>query len=148
MAKKTSGGNAMAPVLPLDHSAATQYGMIYDYQTLALQNLKMLVLTIPGERVGDCTFGVGLPKYLFENNTLSTRADISSKIREQVSKYLEYITIVDIVYHSSIEDPTISEAYLGIKIKFNINIIQSMATLSLEMNGSEVIASDYLVSYS
>ena len=40
-----------------------------DMESVAAQNLKMIVLTSPGERVMDSSFGVGIRSYLFEQAT-------------------------------------------------------------------------------
>lgn len=64
----------------------------------ARQNLKMVVLTVPGERQHDINFGVGLKRYTFEQDTEQLRAAIRQKIIEQVGKYLRYITINDIIF--------------------------------------------------
>lgn len=55
------------------------------------QNVKMLLLTAPGERVMLPNYGVGLRDFLFEN---TPEYKISEKIREQVATYLNTITIV------------------------------------------------------
>ena len=72
------------------------YNLNTTFEQLAKQNLKMLILTIPGERIMDPSYGVGLRRYLFEQNDSNTYSDISSKIIEQVQKYLSYIRIDDI----------------------------------------------------
>lgn len=138
----------LAPKLPLTLGSDTQYEMINNYTKLALQNLKMLVLTIPGERVMDTNFGVGLASFLFELNSMSTRDSISAKIQEQVSEYLPYIEILNIMYHSSLEDPTVSEHFLSIKIEFNIIPVGINTSLILSLDGDEVIGSSEIVTYS
>lgn len=138
----------LAPKLPLTLGSDTQYEMINNYTKLALQNLKMLVLTIPGERVMDTNFGVGLASFLFELNSMSTRDSISAKIQEQVSEYLPYIEILNIMYHSSLEDPTVSEHFLSIKIEFNIIPVGINTSLILSLDGDEVIDSSEIVTYS
>ena len=76
--------DGLTPKLPLGYDSAGGYINIDNYKDLVRQNFKMLVLTIPGERVMMPEFGVGLKKYLFEANTQKTRSNISSKIYEQV----------------------------------------------------------------
>ena len=56
------------------------YGLITDYAELVKQNFKMLILTIPGERIMNPDFGIGLKKYLFEMDTHSTYAEINDRI--------------------------------------------------------------------
>ena len=48
--------------LPLSLDTADGFVMLKDIRNLAKQNLKMLILTLPGERVMKPKFGVGLSK--------------------------------------------------------------------------------------
>lgn len=124
--------------LPLAESSVTQYQTVNNYVEMARQNLKMLVLTIPGERIMDVNFGVGLPTYLFELNNLGVRQSINSKLQEQVGIYLPYVKIVNVEYNSSIEDPTISEHFLSIKISFSIPPIGINTSLELSVSGETI----------
>ena len=63
----------------------------------------MLLLTNPGERVMEPNFGVGLKRFLFENYGSGLEAQIDSKIREQVSRYLPAVSILNISF--GITDP-------------------------------------------
>lgn len=57
------------------------------------QNLKMLLLTRPGEYVMDANYGVGLPDYLFELEGLVDTSGLEAKIRSQAATYMPYMTI-------------------------------------------------------
>ena len=57
------------------------------------QNVKMLLLTAPGERVMLPTYGVGIRNYLFENNP---EFEIVERIRNQMAKYLQDVSIVSL----------------------------------------------------
>ena len=138
----------LAPKLPLALDSSTQYEMIKDYPKLAAQNLKMLILTIPGERIMDVDFGVGIPKYLFENNDNVVRAKIKARLYEQVNTYLPYIDILEVNFYSSLEDPTVSEHYLGMRVIYNIIPVAIVSSLSISMNGSDITTSSEIVSYS
>jgi|18_taG_2_1085343.scaffolds.fasta_scaffold13233_2 hypothetical protein len=102
--------------LPLQLDSADGFTMIKSIGSLARQNLKMLILTIPGERVMEPNFGVGLPMYLFENYGQNTMSQIDSKIREQVGIYMPAIEINNIDF--GIIDP--DSNYLGIAIEYSI----------------------------
>ena len=68
------------------------------YKTIgevARQNIKMVVLTSPGERIMDPEFGVGARNYLFESE-LVTHTSLRSKIMEQVKKYVPFVKIIGI----------------------------------------------------
>lgn len=80
--------------LPLEYNEQDKYwGQNKTLKSVIKQNLKMLILTCPGERVMQPDFGVGLRNYLFE---IEPEDRISGKINEQVSKYLPFITIKNI----------------------------------------------------
>ena len=60
------------------------------------QNFRTLLLTRPGEKLGDPQFGIGIQDFLFEMNTIETQSQVNSKIRSQVNIYMSYITITNI----------------------------------------------------
>jgi hypothetical protein len=76
----------------------------------------MLVMTNPGERVMEPTFGVGLQGYLFENFTSSTYAEINEKIKQQAKLYIPVIKILRV----SFNDADIDRNTLGISIVYAI----------------------------
>ena len=53
--------------LPLTLDSTDGFGMIKTIRDMIKQNLKMLVLTNPGERVMEPDFGVGISQFLFGN---------------------------------------------------------------------------------
>ena len=102
--------------LPLQLDSADGFAMIKNINSLVKQNLKKLILTIPGERVMEPNFGVGLTTYLFEHYSEDTMSQISSKITEQVGIYLPAVQINNIDF--GITDP--DSNYLGIAIEYSI----------------------------
>jgi len=50
-------------------------------------NLRNILLTIPDESCGDPDFGVGLPRYLFELETIDW-SSLKGKIDQQITKYI------------------------------------------------------------
>ena len=102
--------------LPITRNDVDGFTMIKDLKSLLNQNLKMIVLTNPGERVMDPNFGVGINAYLFENFNNSIYTDIRNIILEQVSVYLPVITIDSITFDGNNEDQNL----LGISISYSI----------------------------
>jgi phage baseplate assembly protein W len=92
---------AIGPKLPLTLDPKNGFLMIDNYVDETKQNLKILVLTAPGERVFDLNFGVGLRNYLFENKTSELDQNIRTRIYNQVEQYLPYVNINDIVVGES-----------------------------------------------
>ena len=60
------------------------------------QDLKMLLLTSPGEKMMDVEYGVGLKRFIFEQNIEETYAKIKNKINEQITKYMNFVSVLDI----------------------------------------------------
>jgi phage baseplate assembly protein W len=92
------------------------YGLLKNISEVAKQNLKMIVLTNPGERVMDADFGVGLKRYLFELSNTQIKQVIRQKIIDQVSKYLPYVRVDNVNVASSRSNPNT----LGVRIEYSI----------------------------
>ena len=114
----------LSPKLPLRRDDQDGYLLNKDFRDLVRQNFKMLMLTNPGERIMDPNFGVGLRRYLFEQNNSQTYSQIESKVREQVSRYLSYLKIKNISFTRPSGLDNLSENLLSIKIKYFIEPLQ------------------------
>ena len=90
--------------LPITKNDVHGYTMIDDFHSLIKQNLKMLILTNPGERVMNPDFGVGIQTFLFENYNESTFVEIESRIRQQVHDYLPVVRINGLSFDDSSPD--------------------------------------------
>ena len=89
--------------LPLQQSSTDgAYALNKTLQEMAVQDLKNLILTIPGERIQIPDYGVGQIQYLFEPiiDEEQLQSEIVSRMNEQVANYLPYIRInhVDFVF--------------------------------------------------
>jgi phage baseplate assembly protein W len=95
------------------------------------QNLKNLVLTNPGERIMDPSFGVGLRTFLFEQINDETYTKIATKIRQQLVAYLPFINVNGIYFDdaSTNSDLGYNEIHLG--ISYNIAPLDINDTLSI-----------------
>jgi phage baseplate assembly protein W len=119
----------LAVALPL-HISETDgaYATHKDLISMAEQNLKMLVLTGPGERVMIPEFGVGLRRYLFEPNTPGTAEIIRTNIINQVAQYLPYIQIVNLEVFSP-SDPSDPEALDNTRLNVSLTYIIPSANI-------------------
>jgi phage baseplate assembly protein W len=86
--------------LPLTLDGTDGFRMIKEIRELVKQNLKMLILTSPGERIMEPDFGVGMKQFLFENFSEDVYAKIDSKIREQVRIYIPAVSILEVNFYS------------------------------------------------
>tara|TARA_A100001515_G_scaffold4123_2_gene4133 strand:- start:1883 stop:2281 length:399 start_codon:yes stop_codon:yes gene_type:complete len=122
-----------SPKLPLMVSDNDGISLNQTYREVANQNLKMLLLTAPGERVMDPTFGIGLQRYFFENATQVTYSKIEADIRKQVQKYLPYINILQLIIddnYDNVRDPNA----IAITIEYEIATLNLLDSISLEFN--------------
>lgn len=111
----------LSPKLPLVLDADDgAYALNKTYKDLVKQNFKNLVLTAPGERMMDPLFGVGIRNFLFENNNSLTYSKVSSKIYQQVAKYMPFLEVENINYRGPSEENTIEQNKVFIAIKYRI----------------------------
>ena len=110
----------IAPKLPLDLDQTDGYRLTKTIKETVQQNLKMIVLTSPGERIMDPSFGVGLRNYLFKNAEEGLYGQISSKIRTQVQKYLSFIRIDEINFVRPNRSTGGEGYFLSIHLKYTI----------------------------
>jgi len=85
--------SGLSPNLPLQEDTSDGYTLNKTYAEMVSQNLKMLVLTAPGERIMDPEYGVGIRNYLFEPNHELTYQEIETRIISQVNKYMPFIEV-------------------------------------------------------
>jgi len=86
--------------LPLNYSSGDGFVMLKSIQKTIKQNLKMIILTSPGERVMDPEFGVGIREFLFLNYTENVEQKIRSKIKKQIALYLPVVTITNMRFQA------------------------------------------------
>ena len=88
----------IAPMLVAGEGLVLEGGSIKgfteaDINDLVKQNIKMILLTCPGERMMITNFGLGLRNYLFQMPTQSLVNEIKSKAVQQLSQYSPPISI-------------------------------------------------------
>ena len=94
---------------------------------------KNLLLTIPGERVMDAEFGVGLKQYLFELDNESLRGRIRGRIGQQVQRYLPYIRLIDISFDSQGTNAEIDRNFLSVVVEYEIVPLSDVDNLELTL---------------
>ncbi len=122
-----------APKLPLTLDPTDGYRLTKTTRENAQQNLKMLVLTSPGERIWEPDFGVGLFNYLFELDTQFLQDDIRERIRSQVRRYLPFITILGISFGEEVFNTT-DRNTLAVIINYSVPVIGTVDTLRVSAN--------------
>ena len=131
--------SGLTPKLPLNIDEINGYALNKNFKEVARQNLKMVILTSPGERIMIPEFGVGIRNYLFENVNTSTFNTIRQRIINQVASYLPYITIRNIEFTSERNDgisgvePSSNSNYVNIQIRYSFPSMFISDTLILQI---------------
>ena len=126
-----SGITLKIPVSPSSEDGF--YSLTKNVRENTKQAIKMVVLTSPGERIMNPSFGVGIKQYLFEQFSDSLHRTVKGKIIEQVKLYIPYVDIIDVNFLDTNKD-TIERAdaeanVLAIEIKYaitNLNVFDSL----------------------
>jgi len=87
--------------LPIQKDRIDGFQMLKTVRETLKQNLKMVILTNPGERIMDPEFGVGAQQYLFSNFSEGPQLKLDNAIREQVALYIPAIKIHDIMFKAT-----------------------------------------------
>ena len=132
--------SGISPKLPLYTDPVDGIALNKTLKQMTRQNLKMIILTSPGERIMYPKFGVGLKRYLFMNNTSRTLSDIKRKIEEQVRIYLPTVNIRSIKFlsengeeiRSSFESSS-SSNYVNLVIDYEIPSAFVSDTLNIKV---------------
>ena len=115
-------------VLPI---RAGQGGYFKQSSTLleqTLSNMKNLLLTVKGERLGQPTFGSNIYNILFENFDTGFTKKLDDAIKESVATWLPHVLINNLIVNASPDTNTVN-----ISVGFSI-ITNPSATESLTLN--------------
>ena len=105
--------------LPMDHTDGS--GFIPGTSTTLSQtgsNIRNLLLTIKGERVGQPEFGCGLLQILFEPLSDTLIDNVTSTIEEAVATWLPHVLINKL----NVEGDEVEQNQLNIEIEFSLTI--------------------------
>lgn len=125
------------PKWPLSQGNNDTFELYDDIKQQISFYLKNLLLTSPGENLSDPNYGVGLRRYMFEQNLSSTRGAIASAISSQMSTYLPYLQVRDIQVGATAQE--IDSNTLSVKIIYSIpgDVVQEV--FELDMNPDNTI---------
>tara|TARA_R110002020_G_scaffold411804_1_gene621417 strand:- start:188 stop:583 length:396 start_codon:yes stop_codon:yes gene_type:complete len=124
--------NGLSPKFPLrlDYAGGA-YALNKTYRDMVKQNLKNLLLTNPGERIMDMSFGAGLRTYFFEPMIANTYPQIAADIEEQVKKYMPFIQVDSIDFTAGDESAGTSNV-LGVAVAYTILPLQEEDEIKIQ----------------
>jgi len=122
------------PKIPLAPSSQDGfYGLTKTLVENVKQNLKMIVLTSPGERIMNPNFGVGIRHLLFENFSDNLYRTFKTRLNEQIELYLPIVEIINVnfldINKDKIDNNSAESNVLAVEIEYaitNMNIFDSL----------------------
>ena len=98
----------------------------------SFSNLKNLILTIKGERLGQPDFGCDVHRIIFEPITDTTKDSIEEAVRAAVSTWLPYITVHNV--YVSIDDQDTNKILLSFEYSVDVEDPDSLESISFNFN--------------
>ena len=120
------------PMWPLKSGNADTFEMYSSIEQQIGFYLKNLLLTSPGENISDPSYGVGIRRFIFEQNLDFVRSSIESAISSQIAIYLPYLDLVEIETIASSED--VDSNFMTIRVTYGIpgDVTQKVFELDLK----------------
>jgi len=124
--------NGIGPGLPLIKGERFgTYDLITSFKEEVKQNLRNLLLTMPGERVMNPDFGVGLKRYLFEPK-VNVTPKIKQRVMKQVGQYMPFVKVSNIVFDKGIPPEDADQSLvLSINIEYQVPSLNFNSDLTL-----------------
>tara|TARA_R100001244_G_C5125516_1_gene124474 strand:+ start:147 stop:563 length:417 start_codon:yes stop_codon:yes gene_type:complete len=118
--------------LPLVHGTQGFFNKTKTTLEQTKSNIKNLLLTVRGERIGNPTFGSDLKRILFEPDAGDLGDKIEETIRASMGEWLPFVRIKSIKTTSSERNPNL----LNVKLQFTINVDQNVETIDLDLTAN------------
>ena len=115
--------------LPLDYGSQGFFNKTRTTLQQTRSNIKNLLLTIKGERLGNPTFGSDLMTVIFEQDDGTLGNRIEEAIRASISEWLPYVNVKKVETVADERNPNL----LNVRIDFTIDIDQKVSQLDLNL---------------
>ena len=115
--------------LPLEYGSQGFFNKTRTTLQQTRSNIKNLLLTIIGERLGNPTFGSDLMTVIFEQDDGSLGNRIEEAIRASISEWLPYVNVKKVQTVADERNPNL----LNVRIDFTIDIDQKVSQLDLNL---------------
>ena len=115
--------------LPLEYGSQGFFNKTRTTLQQTRSNIRNLLLTIKGERLGNPTFGSDLMTVIFEQDDGSLGNRIEEAIRASISEWLPYVNVKKVQTVADERNPNL----LNVRIDFTIDIDQKVSQLDLNL---------------
>jgi len=115
--------------LPIGHSREGFFNQSHTLIVQTISNLKNLLLTVKGERVGQPSFGSDIYNILFDNYNSEFDLKVERAIKDSVATWLPHVLINNIIIDSE-PDNNLVRISISFSIVTDPNAVESL-TLNL-----------------
>tara|TARA_B100000575_G_C22956246_1_gene552804 strand:- start:451 stop:870 length:420 start_codon:yes stop_codon:yes gene_type:complete len=105
--------------LPLTHTQEGYFRRTKTALEQAKSNIRNLLLTNKGERLGNPTFGTNLLSLVFTQENTDLEARVEEEIRAAMSEFLPFINIVSI--ETNFSEENMSTAIVNLRFTLNVD---------------------------
>ncbi len=98
----------------------------------ATSNLKNLILTNKGERVGQPDFGCNVTDFLFEQIAEDSFDLIETSIKDAIEQWLPYVTIANLIVNTNNQNP--NAVFIVLEFTVDAEDPNSIQTLTFNFN--------------
>ena len=124
--------------LPLTHTRDGFFKRPKTALEQAKSNIKTLLLTNKGERLGNPTFGTNLLSLVFSQENTDLESRVEEEIRASMSEFLPFINIVSIETNFSDTNKNVA----NVTLEFTLNVdVTSKDSLSLDLSTYQNVGS-------
>jgi len=105
--------------LPLSHTQEGYFRRTKTALEQAKSNIRNLLLTNKGERLGNPTFGTNLLSLVFTQENTDLEARVEEEIRASMAEFLPFINIVSI--ETNFSEENMSTAIVNLRFTLNVD---------------------------
>ena len=121
--------------LPLTHTQEGYFRRTKTALEQAKSNIRNLLLTNKGERLGNPTFGTNLLSLVFTQENTDLEARVEEEIRASMAEFLPFINIVSI--ETNFSDNDMSTAIVDLIFTLNVDVT-SEENLTLDLSNYSI----------
>ena len=118
--------------LPLQSGKTGHFNQSKTIKEQVYSNMKNLILTAKGERLGQPEFGCNVNRIIFEPISESTTGSIEESVRDAVSTWLSYVTLQNI--YVSLDEQDNNKILLSIEYTVNVEDPDAVETITFNFN--------------
>ena len=120
--------------LPFGNAVGGRFALNYTTKNQVKSNIKNLILTEPGERLGNPLFGTALRKYIFEPYVEGQfETNIETSIMTAIRTYLPYVSISSIIFDNNDDNKDNHLVSLQLNYSINFSAVPTVDTLTVTL---------------